>query len=154
MTQLSPHFSTWEFERSETASRNKISNKMPPSVLANAKYLCESYLEPIRAIVKEPVNISSGYRSPAVNRLIKGASPTSAHMYGLAVDIYTAKLPLRDLFWLIVDMIRYNRLPKVDQLIWEYGTWVHVGIKTPSKLCRGQIICSENTYFPYQEIPF
>ena len=148
MSNLSPHFTEWEFERSETASRNHISNKMPEAVKSNARLLCAEYLEPIRSLIKLPLEISSGYRSPALNKIIKGSSPTSAHMYGLAVDIFCKSVPMNELFWLVVEMIRYSRLPRVDQLIWEYGTWIHIGIKNPRSSCRGQIICSEKTYFP------
>lgn len=39
----------------------------------------------------EPVSISSGFRPPEVNANVKGAAKKSAHMTGLAVDIFQPK---------------------------------------------------------------
>ena len=66
--------------------------------------------------------ITSGYRCPKLNKQIKG-SKTSQHCFGNAVDFYGSKISLKDLFNLIIDMdLNY------DQLIWEFGSWIHLGI--------------------------
>ena len=45
-------------------------------------------LEPLRIYHRQPMYIMSGYRSEELNRLVGGA-PSSQHMKGEAVDIYT-----------------------------------------------------------------
>jgi uncharacterized protein YcbK (DUF882 family) len=43
--------------------------------------------QPIRNHFKRPIHVSSGYRSEALNKAIKGASRTSQHSTGQAMDI-------------------------------------------------------------------
>jgi len=56
-----------------------------PEQIENLRRLCQSVLQPLRVHLKRPVVITSGYRSPALNRAI-GGSPTSHHMQGRAAD--------------------------------------------------------------------
>jgi uncharacterized protein YcbK (DUF882 family) len=55
-------------------------------VVENLKTLCEKVLEPLREGMKCAIKISSGYRSPELNKLIGGAK-ASQHNIGQAVDI-------------------------------------------------------------------
>lgn len=125
---LSAHVSLAEFCYSDTAKRQGIDNTIvDPAHLASAKLLCEKVFEPIRANFGIPIHISSGYRSNALNRAIKGAS-SSQHCMGQAMDIDSDKyggVTNKEIF----DYIRMNL--EWDQLIWEFGTdenpdWVHV----------------------------
>ena len=96
--QLSEHFSLSEFTRSATATERGISNNLDPqnpahaAIIANLRNLCEQVLEPLRAFARQPIIISSGYRSPALNRAVGGAK-NSQHLTGEAVDI---RIPLYD----------------------------------------------------------
>lgn len=60
---LSKHVTLEEFERSSTAVKHGISNKMGFTETDAAKLLCENVFEPIRIHIKRPINISSGFRS-------------------------------------------------------------------------------------------
>ena len=73
--KLSEHFELVEFLVSETAARQGIANEPTPEVIDNLRRLCESVLEPLRVKIGRPVVITSGYRSPALNRAV-GGSPT------------------------------------------------------------------------------
>ena len=78
------------------------------------------------------ITISSGYRPPELNRLI-GGSTTSAHPYGRAADIVVNGLtPLE-----VSELIRELGLP-YDQVIHEFGQWVHVGISREEDNVRSQ----------------
>lgn len=121
--QITQHFSLSEFERSKTAQTYNIVNRVPEALMPNLKALCLNVLEPLRAHVKEPVEISSGYRCPALNAKVKGVK-NSQHMRGEACDIrHKNKNTLKKWFLWMMDNLAF------DQLIWErrgYTTWIHV----------------------------
>jgi len=117
---LSPHFSLAELLASQVATRKGIDNTPAPAIVANLTRLA-ALLEQVRALVGAPIAISSGYRSPALNRAVGGAA-NSAHVLGLAADIGTAKLAPKALALLI----RQSDIA-FDQLIYE-GTWVHIAL--------------------------
>ncbi|EMO72698.1 D-Ala-D-Ala carboxypeptidase family metallohydrolase [Leptospira santarosai] len=94
--------------------------------IVNLKRLCETILEPLRKAIGKPIQINSGYRSPAVNRKIRG-SITSQHMAGEAADICISGMSALD----VVKIIANLKLP-FHQLINEGTTtgvtWVHVSV--------------------------
>jgi len=119
---LSPNFMLDEFIRSDTALRRGIDNTQPPfEVLRNLGYLADT-LERVRAQLGTPIIISSGYRCPALNKAIGGAS-TSAREQGLAADFIAPQFgsPLDIARAIEASLIEY------DQLIYE-GNWVHLAI--------------------------
>ncbi|OBV39782.1 D-Ala-D-Ala carboxypeptidase family metallohydrolase [Janthinobacterium psychrotolerans] len=128
--QLSKNFTLAELVESQTATRKNIDNTPAPAVIANLARIA-ALLEQVRALVGAPLTVSSGYRSPALNRAIGGAA-SSAHVLGLAADISTPKLSPRALAMLI----RQSGLV-FDQLIYE-GTWVHIGLSTGAP--RNQVL--------------
>ena len=90
---LSPHFRLAEFVKSSTASARGINNTPSPEVVNNLKALCREVLEPLRHHLSCPVVISSGYRSPKLNKLVGGVR-TSQHMTGEAADIAAPMLDI------------------------------------------------------------
>jgi zinc D-Ala-D-Ala carboxypeptidase len=124
--KVSAHFALAEFTRSESAKRHGVSNEPTPEHLQNLITLCEKVLEPIRAKYG-PINISSGYRSKALNHYI-GGSLNSQHCEAKAADIDMDGMggaSNTEIFNYIKDSLDF------DQLIWEFGTnenpdWVHV----------------------------
>jgi len=121
--QLSPHFSLAEMTASQTAARYGLDNTPGPNELGNLKALCQNILEPLRTMLGKPIFVSSGYRSFAVNThpAVRG-SATSEHVLGRAADIqcWSYGTPLE-----IAKLIQGSNLP-FNQLIHEYGGWVHV----------------------------
>jgi hypothetical protein len=125
--QLSKNLSLAEVVRSESAKRNGISNNPTKEHLDNLVSIALNVFQPIRDNFLVPIHISSGYRSAALNASIKGASKTSQHSKGQALDIDMdgTKITNKQIFDFIKDNIEF------DQLIWEFGTdknpdWVHV----------------------------
>ncbi|WP_051949799.1 D-Ala-D-Ala carboxypeptidase family metallohydrolase [Prevotella sp. FD3004] len=91
LIRLSEHFTLAEL--CKTSHTTATGNTPPPAAINNLKNLCDNWLEPLRHSYNtrygdpdEPLIISSGYRSPEVNRKA-GGSPTSNHTTGCAVDI-------------------------------------------------------------------
>lgn len=138
--QLSEHFELAEFTKSNTAKRAGISNTPTEGHIANIKLLCEKVLEPIRTHFDRPLLLSSGYRSAALNAVTPGASSTSQHSSGEAVDIDMdgTNVTNAQIFNYIKDNLEF------DQLIWEFGTdsnpdWVHVSYESNGRQ-RKQIL--------------
>ena len=125
--KLSKHLDLSEVIRSDSAKRNGISNMPTPEQIENFKLLAEKVFEPIREHFGVPIRISSGYRSKELNDKIKGASKTSDHCFGRAIDIDNDGTSITNKR--IFDFIKNNL--KYKQLIFEFGTdenpaWVHV----------------------------
>jgi D-alanyl-D-alanine dipeptidase len=132
--QLSKHFELAEFTRSNTAKRAGINNIPTAAHQENLKLLCAKVLEPIREHFARPIFLSSGYRSAALNKITKGASSSSQHCSGEAVDIDmdATEVTNKQIF----DYIKENL--EFDQMIWEFGTdanpdWVHVSYESTGK---------------------
>jgi hypothetical protein len=126
--KISTHLSIAEITRSDSAKRHGIDNTPTAEHLENFKLLAEKVFEPIRAHFGVPIHISSGYRSAALNKFIKG-SLSSQHCKGEAIDIDMDGSSSGVTNKMVFDFIVANL--DWDQIIWEFGTdsnpdWVHV----------------------------
>lgn len=128
-----PHFTLREFERSQTATRLGIDNRVPLALAANAQATLQM-MERIRAYLSKlagrdvPISLSSGYRCAAVNAAA-GGGPGSDHLSALAAD-WDAPA-----FGSPYEICR-ALAPQVSalgigQLIHEFGEWVHTGTRSP-----------------------
>lgn len=118
--RLSKNFSLDEFCVSQTAARlgREI---VPTSEQADRiEALVIHVLQPLRDAIKSPVIINSGLRPEWLNTAI-GGSKNSQHMEGEAADFIVVEHSTLDAADMIVDL----QLP-FDQLIQEFGKWVHV----------------------------
>jgi zinc D-Ala-D-Ala carboxypeptidase len=129
MTQLTPHFSLEEMTDSQTAARKGLTNVPPPSSQEwKNLHRTANVMEEVRTILGDkPILISSGYRSPAVNKAVGGSS-SSAHMHGLAVDFSCPGFgsPLT----ICKTLEPHMKTLGIDQLIHEFNTWVHLGLRS------------------------
>lgn len=119
---LTPHFTLDEMIASQTAARMGIDNNPSPAVLDELTKTCKM-LEAIRAVLGHPMIITSGYRSPELNAAVGGVA-TSQHEIGQAADFICPGFGTPEEICLMLA----PRMPKlgIDQLIWEYKSWVHV----------------------------
>ena len=134
MMKLSKNFSLAEFEYSDTAKSLRIHNKAPMHTIDRMIELCQTILEGIRIGVGEPILITSGYRSPALNKAVKG-SRSSQHMKGEAADITCKRSTVAD----IMKVAIMQDLP-YHQLIDEFDSWVHVSIAPKGQKPRKEIL--------------
>jgi len=119
LKELTAHFDRFEFTTSQWATRLGIVNQPTSAEWTNLWSLADTCLEPARAILG-PIYISSGFRCPELNAAVGGAI-NSQHMKGEAADLIPFRSTLPDLFrWF------YSSETPWDQLIWEFGEWVHV----------------------------
>ena len=138
--QITEHFTVEEFERSSTADRLGIDNRVPEALLPNLKTLCEVVLEPLRTFTGKPIVISSGYRCPALNRAVGGVSQ-SQHLRGEAADLHLPSIAEgRTWFRWLMDNTTF------DQLIWEHDRqgshWIHVSCKADPRQNRNRVVSS------------
>jgi hypothetical protein len=151
--KISTHLTLAEVTRSDSAKRHGIDNTPTTEHLENFKLLAEKVFEPIRLHFKEPIFISSGYRSKALNDFI-GGSASSQHCKGQAIDIDMDGSKGGVTNKMVFDFIK-SRLD-FDQLIWEFGTdanpdWVHVSYsKTGNRKQKLKAVRSggKTTYIP------
>jgi zinc D-Ala-D-Ala carboxypeptidase len=132
---LSANFSLDEFIFSQTAARLGIDNTPDAAALRNLKYLAEQ-LEIVRdALGKAPILVSSGYRSAALNRAVKGAK-NSAHLTGLAVDFTAPR------FGTVLQTAKAVAACPIayDQVIYEFGRWVHLGVTAPGAVAQRELL--------------
>ena len=127
--KLSANFTSEQFTASDTAARKIINNSLPNNLIPDAMHTAEM-MEAIQSFLKKPIVITSGYRCADLNQAI-GSNNTSDHVKAMAVDFkcpnfgspYTIAMALK---------ANINELG-IGQLIYEFGSWIHVSTRTPTK---------------------
>lgn len=149
--KLTEHFTLSEFERSETAAKCGIDNRVPSHMIPALQNLCKQVLEPLRGFVGRLIVITSGYRCPALNVKVGGVI-SSQHTMGLAADLSLPKTCYTDWDdgrahtdmeeaerW--VEFIRQHT--SFDQCILETHNgrdfWLHVSCKVNAALNRHEV---------------
>jgi hypothetical protein len=120
-----------EFTVSQSAARAGISNNPPEEVINRIKEVCK-VLDDYRRRSGKPIIITSGYRSPKVNKLIGGAK-NSQHVLGEAADFIVPGVSVAE----VVKQIREFGI-KFDQLIDEFGEWIHISYRASGN--RGEVL--------------
>lgn len=155
--KISEHLDLSEVIRSETAKRHGISNMPTAEHLENFKKLAENVFEKVRNHFRCPIRISSGYRSKELNACTPGASATSQHSTGEAIDIDMDGSPDKVTNKMVFNYIKDNI--EFDQLIWEFGTsenpdWVHVSYESTGKqrkqILKATKVDGKTHYSPYK----
>ena len=125
--RLSKNFTLSEIVKSNTAKRLGIENAPNKEHLKNMQVLIRDLIQPIRDAIG-PIRISSGYRSPQLNRAI-GGSTKSQHCKGEALDLQfwkDGKMCNKEIYdWVIKSGIEF------DQMINEFDfAWIHISLKS------------------------
>lgn len=132
---LTPNFTFEELTRTENRDllQKNIAMANDPVIKANLTRLAKELLEPIRALVKAPIQITSGYRCPDLNTRV-GGSATSQHIRGEAADFVVQGYETEALEVQLVTRIA-KQLPdlKWGQLLVEAGC-IHVSLGTKKEI--------------------
>ena len=156
MTQLSANLTLVEVTKSSTAKRLGIDNIPTAEHLANLKLVAQNIFQPIREHFQKPINVSSGYRSKALNDATPGSSATSQHCSGEALDLDQDSMTTGITNKMVFDYIK-NKL-NFDQLIWEFGDdnnpdWVHVSYESTGRqrkqILKAVRVNGKTTYKPW-----
>tara|TARA_R110002020_G_scaffold136234_5_gene303962 strand:- start:1446 stop:1916 length:471 start_codon:yes stop_codon:yes gene_type:complete len=134
--RISKNFVLSELIRSNTAKRLGISNEPKEEHLKNLQRIITSIVQPMRDSLG-PIRISSGYRSPQLNRAIGGSANKSQHCKGEALDLQfwkEGKMCNKEIYdWIIESGLDF------DQMINEFDfSWVHLSLK--EKKNRKQVL--------------
>ncbi|EMJ96735.1 D-Ala-D-Ala carboxypeptidase family metallohydrolase [Leptospira alstonii] len=109
-----------------TVTETGLANVPDERSIESLKRLCETILEPLYENVKLTISISSGFRSPVVNRKVKG-SVTSQHMRGEAVDFGIKGMSKTEICKKILELdLPFHQL--INEGTISGATWVHVSI--------------------------
>ena len=116
--KLSAHFTLDEMTRTNTGLKNHVYRT---EHYINLSRLVCLVLEPLR-LDCGALNVTSGYRSPEVNKKVHG-SPESRHVLGLAADIQSATYTPMEL----AEAVQRLGLP-IDKIICEFNSWLHIQV--------------------------
>ncbi len=119
--KITNNFTIAELTQTSTGIQNEPNKQQVKALIT----LCGKVLQPTRDIYGAPIHVTSGYRSPAVNKAVGGAR-NSQHLLGEAADItVNSREGHKKLFEIIRDHLSF------DQLINERDfSWIHVSFKS------------------------
>jgi len=133
LERISKWFTYGECTRSTTATRQGMDNTPNEEQLACLEALCKNFLDKVRDVCKRSISPFSMFRCFKLNVLV-GGSKNSQHMTGEAVDFLPTGLTVMQTMKIILQ----NNI-EFDQLIDEFGSWVHASYTTKRKN-RNQIL--------------
>lgn len=129
---LTPHFKLSEFTRSNTAQKLGLDNTPTDGALVNLPRTAQM-LESVRAHLGVPITITSGYRCPALNRAVGGAT-SSDHAQGMAADVVAPKFGTP--YELAKALAPHIDALGIGQIIYEVSgksQWVHLSVRVPDR---------------------
>ncbi len=117
------NFKAIDFFKSNIAKKYKINNFVKSQIIIENLSLLADKIQEVRDLLNCPILISSAYRCPALNKLLKGKE-YSQHIYGQAIDFCAPE------FGNAEDIVLFLKEKKivVDQCLIEDG-WVHLSIR-------------------------
>lgn len=120
------YFTIDELCKSDTARARGIDNTPSAEIVKNLTQLVDKVLDPLRKSWGSPLRVNSGYRCPALNKAVGGATG-SHHVRGMAADVTAGSRAKNAKLFQLFQILN---LP-FTQLLWEKGgvegpDWVHI----------------------------
>ena len=111
------------------ASLNGLPNNPPEEARCALCELVKCLLQPLRIAYNKPIVVTSGYRSPEVNRLVGGVR-SSQHVKGEAADCYVP-----DIYFLL-DTLKKSDLPFDQAILYRKKHFLHLSYRVNGKQRR------------------
>lgn len=125
--KISKYFDEKETTVSATGEKLKIKNIPNQDEKDNILYTA-SRMDVVREYLGIPLIVLSWFRSEELNTTVKG-SKTSAHRFGLAVDVYSTKISSKDIYDKLIEA-QTKGIIQFDQLIYyPRQNFVHIGFR-------------------------
>ncbi|MEL7353008.1 MAG: phage tail tip lysozyme [Cyanobacteria bacterium J06560_5] len=128
-TRITPHFTLGEF-------RSKDGVPVPSRYRKNVRRLAQN-LEVLRSHLGRPINVVSGYRSPAHNKKVGGVK-NSQHMLAKAADIRVTGLSPTEIYCAIEQLIAQGKMQQGGLGI--YRSFVHYDVRNARARWKGSSI--------------
>lgn len=126
------YFTFRELCKSDTAEDCGIQNIPDDQSLQNLLEITRPQLNIVREFLGCPLFVTNAYRKPEVNKLVGGVS-TSAHIRGLAADIYSTKMTVQEAF----EKLKKADFPFMDQcILYRSKNFIHIGFTETNKKPR------------------
>jgi len=130
--KLSPHFTLAELTNSAKARSLGLDNLPAPELMPRLVLLAEM-LERIRATLNVPVLVTSGYRSPPVNRAVGGVT-SSDHTQGHAADFVAPRYgTASDVAATLAPLVSVLGIGQIILEGVKGKQWVHVSTRQPER---------------------
>lgn len=137
------YFTIEELTHSDKAIALGIENKPNNEIKAHLIQLVEELLDPLRESWGSAIKVTSGYRCAKLNSVLKGSSPTSAHLVGFAADLVPMNGDIAGFKKFCVKWLKENNI-QFDQCLCETNgqgaQWVHLGLFNLSMQQRKQFL--------------
>ena len=133
--KISRNFTWEEMTYSRVAVENGLLNEPPFEVKQAMMELVKRLLQPLRLVYGKPIAITSGYRSPEVNRLVGGV-PSSQHVKGEAADCYVPDPEV------LLNVLRFCKLPFDQAILYKRKKFLHLSLRAKGEN-RYQIIINK-----------
>lgn len=132
-----PDFTLAELTHSDTAQAQGLDNRPPQEAAQRLCRLARQVLQPLRERFG-PLRITSGYRSPELNKLV-GGSPRSHHCLGQAADFK----PLGEQVPLLAMVSHICHHLPYEELVAESPPqgWLHVALVPDQEPARLLKVC-------------
>lgn len=126
-----------------TTTSQGLDNKPDAAQTAALVALCVRALEPIRALLGVPLQVTSGFRSAAVNKAIKGAAK-SQHLLGEAADVVPVGYPggAEAAMQAIAAEVKKGTILLDQVIVYPLGGFLHVSY-TERRANRCELLRSE-----------
>lgn len=113
-----------------TRTSHPVANVPTIEAMSRLIYLMDKLLDPIRERWGAPITVTSGYRSPELNKRVGGVE-NSQHMRGEAADITTGMIGSNKALFDLIRTMQTDGEIEFDQLIDEKNySWIHISLKT------------------------
>lgn len=123
--KLSNNFRLRQFVYSKTAIDNGIVNIPNEVQIANLRNLSQKVMQKVRDYYNLPITITSGFRSPELNKAVKG-KPESQHLKGQACDFVIENFNMNIVYNFIVQSLEIGKIDFDQCILYKKKNFIHI----------------------------